>query len=104
MSQTKEMTLEQAKQDFPLNLHWVDCREDPSCNEFPLKPLCPCFDPAKVKEYTKIPVARHILSGKDISGNPIKIILCDGCFDYNVKHQQKQQELDEIEKKMEIKI
>ena len=43
MSQQKEMTLEQAKKEFPLNLHWVDCREDPSCNEFPLKPLCPCY-------------------------------------------------------------
>ena len=87
------MTLAEAKKTFPLNLHWVDCSQDPKnkTDEFPLKPLCLCFVPEKMKEYkeTEIPIGKHILTGTDLSGTDVRIILCDKCLKYNIEHQNK---------------
>lgn len=94
------MTLEEAKSAFPLNPHWVDMSNN---SDFPLSPLCICFDPDKVKEYTSIPIGKHILDGIDASGNTLRIILCDRCLDYNIQHQKKQQALKKIEEKIELK-
>ena len=85
------MTLAEAKKTFPLNLHWVDCSQDPKNkkDEFPLKPLCLCFIPEKMKEYkeTEIPIGKHILTGTDLSGTDVRIILCDKCLKFNIEHQ-----------------
>ena len=89
------MTLAEAKKTFPLNVHWVDCSQDPKnkTDEFPLKPLCVCFIPEKMKEYkeTDIPIGKHILTGTDASGVDVRIILCDKCLKFNLDSQKKEE-------------
>lgn len=98
---TETITLETAKSRFPLNQHWVDMSGN---SEFPLQPLCVCFDTTKIKEYTSIPLAKHILKGIDGSGNMLKIILCDRCLDYNIKHQENSIPNITEDERVEVKV